>query len=142
MTTSVYRNRRSRQRFKQINMIPFIDIMLVMLAIVLTTASFVSKGVIPVNLPKAEHKLESQTGKAVVVISIDQEGQWYLDGQARSLEMIKMIIPKLHNRDGSRSSVVLEIDRASRFDEFFSLYNLLQAEKFTEIKLIATSATP
>lgn len=136
------RARRSRQRFNQINMIPFIDIMLVMLAIVLTTASFVSKGMIPVNLPEAEHQLQSQTGKPVVVISIDQTGQWYLDGQANALPIIKSIIPKLRNQDGSRSTVVLEIDRESRFEEFFSLYDLLQANEFTDIQLTATSAKP
>jgi biopolymer transport protein ExbD len=41
------------KRFDQINMIPFIDIMLVLLAIVLTTASFISQGMIPLDLPKA-----------------------------------------------------------------------------------------
>lgn len=136
------RSRRSRQRFNQINMIPFIDIMLVMLAIVLTTASFVSKGMIPVNLPEAEHKLQSQTGKPVVVISIDQTGQWYLDGHASTLEVIKTTISGYYYPDGSRGTVVLEIDRESRFEEFFSLYDLLQANEFTDIQLTATSAKP
>lgn len=39
------------KKFDQINVIPFIDIMLVLFAIVLTTASFISQGVISVNPP-------------------------------------------------------------------------------------------
>ncbi len=35
------------------NVIPFVDIMLVLLIIVLTTSSFIATGRIPVNLPEA-----------------------------------------------------------------------------------------
>ena len=42
------------KRFDQINMIPFIDIMLVLMAVVMTTASFVEIGLIDVNLPVAQ----------------------------------------------------------------------------------------
>lgn len=51
------------KRFDQINMIPFIDIMLVLLAIVLTTATFVSQGLIEVNLPNAQQVSEAPGDK-------------------------------------------------------------------------------
>ena len=38
----------------QINVIPLVDVMLVLLVIVLTTATFISTGQIPVNLAKAK----------------------------------------------------------------------------------------
>ncbi len=41
------------KRFDQINVIPFIDIMLVLLAIVLTTATFISQGRLDINVPTA-----------------------------------------------------------------------------------------
>ena len=49
------------KRIDTINVIPFIDIMLVLLVMVLTTATFVKTGLIPVDLPEAkgsaaEHK--------------------------------------------------------------------------------------
>ena len=43
------------KKFDSINVVPFIDIMLVLLVIVLTTASFVAKGLIPVDLSKAQN---------------------------------------------------------------------------------------
>ena len=43
------------KKFDQINVIPFIDIMLVLLAIVLTSASFISQGKIPVTPPHLAH---------------------------------------------------------------------------------------
>ena len=49
------------KRVDSINVIPFIDIMLVLLVMVLTTATFIRTGLIPVDLPEAkgtaaEHK--------------------------------------------------------------------------------------
>lgn len=42
------------KRMDQINVIPFIDVMLVLLAIVLTTATFLIEGRLPIRLPPAE----------------------------------------------------------------------------------------
>jgi hypothetical protein len=42
------------KRMDQINVIPFIDVMLVLLAIVLTTATFLIEGRLPIRLPAAE----------------------------------------------------------------------------------------
>jgi Biopolymer transport protein len=44
------------KEFDYINMIPFIDVMLVLLTIVLTTSTFVATGVIPVELPRVTGK--------------------------------------------------------------------------------------
>jgi biopolymer transport protein ExbD len=42
------------KKFDSINVVPFIDIMLVLLVIVLTTATFVAKGMIPIDLSDAK----------------------------------------------------------------------------------------
>ena len=57
--------------FDGINVIPFIDIMLVLLTIVLTTATFIANGTIPVNLPKAESSDAAGRG---VTVEINQGG--------------------------------------------------------------------
>ena len=50
------RCKKSKKKFDEINVIPFIDIMLVLLVMVLTTATFIKQGVIPVNLPEAKQQ--------------------------------------------------------------------------------------
>ena len=42
------------QKYDSINVIPFIDVLLVLLAIVLLTSTFITKGIIPVNLPDSK----------------------------------------------------------------------------------------
>ena len=62
------------KKFDSINVVPMIDIMLVLLVIVLTTATFIAKGVIPLRLPKAESATSLQKSKTID-ISISQNGE-------------------------------------------------------------------
>ena len=55
----------------EINVVPLVDVMLVLLVIVLTTASFVSTGQIPVQLAKAQHADASQDPGVKVVLMAD-----------------------------------------------------------------------
>jgi len=56
---------------EEINVVPLVDVMLVLLVIVLTTASFVSTGQIPVQLAKAQHADASQDPGVKVVLMAD-----------------------------------------------------------------------
>lgn len=63
--------------FDYINVIPLVDVMLVLLTIVLTTSTFIAKGSIPMELPKAS---KSSTGTLKTqIIEIDREGKLYLN---------------------------------------------------------------
>lgn len=61
----------------QINVIPLVDVMLVLLVIVLTTATFISTGQIPVNLAKA--KEVSDHKDVPIVISLTADGNLFLN---------------------------------------------------------------
>ena len=61
----------------QINVIPLVDVMLVLLVIVLTTATFITTGQIPVNLAKAK---EAGDRKDVpIVITLNAEGNLFVN---------------------------------------------------------------
>lgn len=65
------------KKIESINVIPFIDIMLVLLAIVLTTASFMVKGVIKIDLPQAA--AEAKKVEKPVNITLNQSGILYIN---------------------------------------------------------------
>jgi biopolymer transport protein ExbD len=75
------------KEFDYINVIPLVDVMLVLLTIVLTTSTFIASGMINVSLPKAsaEHKeiLKNQ------IISIDRDGIIYLNSSLVTLDELK-----------------------------------------------------
>lgn len=59
------------REFKDINVIPLVDIMLVLLTIVLITATFVVQGSIPVQLPTAKSQESKQLKGIEIVITKD-----------------------------------------------------------------------
>ncbi len=65
------------EEFNSINIIPFVDIMLVLLTIVLTTSTFVKAGLLPIELPGASEK-QSESIESLI-IEIDIEGKIYLN---------------------------------------------------------------
>jgi len=74
--------------FDTINVIPLVDVMLVLLTIVLTTSTFIAVGAIPLELPKAESSDASQT--KTTTIEIDKAGAIYLDRKEVNLEDLKL----------------------------------------------------
>ena len=66
------------KKFDSINVVPFIDIILVLLVIVLTTASFVAKGLIPVDLSKSESASKYKPKKKDLIITIKDNGDIFL----------------------------------------------------------------
>ncbi len=113
----------SVKKFDQINMIPFIDIMLVLLAIVLTTASFVSKGLIEVDLPSADQSLVIEELKQPIEIALTAEGQLYFNDQ--EIDVIDLG-EHLVGLDKS-VQIQLRIDQSAQFKGFIQIVNDLKA---------------
>jgi len=95
--------------FDTINVIPFIDILLVLLAMVLTTATFVNTGQLDIDLPKAQ-SATAVTDSDPIEIAIDASEQIYLDGVTVSLEELET---RLLDRSGAPSQVLASSDEPS-----------------------------
>ncbi|MRJ02053.1 MAG: biopolymer transporter ExbD [Epsilonproteobacteria bacterium] len=117
------------KRFDQINVIPFIDIMLVLLVIVLTTASFIAKGIIPLDLPKAGSGQELPVKR--IEISIDREGKLFLGGERVGLEELRQKLASI----SLKSTILLRTDKNSRFQSFITVLDLLKSRGFEKIDL-------
>ena len=75
------------KEFDYINMIPLIDVMLVLLTIVLMTSTFIMGGMIRVELPRVSGEQEAVARTRSV--EMDQAGRLYYDGLAVGLEEFK-----------------------------------------------------
>ena len=123
-----------RQRFDTINVVPFIDIVLVLLVIVLATATFMKQKSMSVDLPKASSAQPITTKQKELTIGIDQHGALYLDAQPTTLKKIKLELNKL---DKTKDRITLSVDKRAKFDRFIKLIDLLKQHKFGNI-LITT----
>ncbi len=115
------------KRFDQINVIPFIDIMLVLLVIVLTTATFIAKGSIPLDLPKAGSAKELPMKS--VEISITKDGEIFLKEQKVTLQTLAQELSKINKK----SSILIRTDKSSRFETFIEVLDLLKSKGFEAI---------
>jgi biopolymer transport protein TolR len=71
--------RRQRRRLNaEINVVPYIDVMLVLLVIFMITAPLITAG-IHVDLPTAEAEPMSPEESTPFIVSIDSDGQYYLE---------------------------------------------------------------
>ncbi|WP_371189069.1 protein TolR [Thalassotalea maritima] len=76
--------RAKRKRVAEINVVPYIDVMLVLLIIFMVTAPLITQGV-KVDLPKAEAESLSEDSKPPLVASVDASGNFYLNvGDSKS----------------------------------------------------------
>lgn len=72
------RQRIRKRPMSEINVVPYIDVMLVLLIIFMITAPLLSQGV-DVKLPKSPSELLPPTEKEPVVVSVDRKGNFYIN---------------------------------------------------------------
>ena len=120
-----------RERFDKMNVVPFIDIVLVLLVIILATATFVTNQTIKVDLPTSSSKKNED--KKNIQIAIDKEGKYFYDTDELTLEAIKIKLMKL---DPKKDIISLKMDKASAFEYFVSIIDILKTKGFENISVI------
>lgn len=113
------------KRIDTINVIPFIDIMLVLLVMVLTTSTFIKTGQIPVNLPIEKSNSSIQNGKNEkdFNIIIKLNGDINLnDSKKINLNDLEK---KLLKMDKS-INIVLYTDKKTEFQNFVDVMNVIK----------------
>lgn len=112
-----------------INVIPFVDIMLVLLTIVLTTSTFIATGGIPVNLPKAS-KSQDQTLK-VRTIEVDVKGNIFLNGRPVTLSTLRTSIQPLERN----TPFLIRADRNLPLQGFVDVLDTVKNTGFRQVSL-------
>jgi len=120
-----------RERFDKMNVVPFIDIVLVLLVIVLATASFVNNKTIKIDLPSASTK--KQEDKKNIIIAIDKEGKYYFNKEELSLNDVKQ---KLSDLDAKKDTVSLHTDKKTDFHYFVDVIDFMKEKGFENISIV------
>ena len=117
------------KKIESINVIPFIDIMLVLLAIVLTTATFIAKGSIQVDLPEAS--ATPKTIQTPIQLTINANGAVYL---AEKLVTKETLLNELQSAS-KESTIVINGDRGMEYQYFVTIIDTLTAGGYTHISI-------
>jgi biopolymer transport protein ExbD len=119
----------SEKEFDYINMIPFIDVMLVLLTIVLTTSTFAVTGVIPVELPKVAGKHETAT--VTRIVALDKQGAIFYQGRPVALQALKGHIATLPKQ----TPFIIKADREIPLQGFVEVLDLIKTQGFRKVSL-------
>jgi biopolymer transport protein ExbD len=117
------------RELNQINVIPLVDVMLVLLVIVLTTATFISTGQIPVDLAKAK---EAGDRKDVpLVLTLTKDGQLFVNDQPVSEGTLRIVL----NPHPRESLVVVRADRVTMLERFVQVVDEVRGLGFQQVSL-------
>lgn len=121
------------KKFDEINIIPFIDIMLVLLAIVLITASFISQGKIQVNVPKASTAVAFKSDELAKLLTVTANGELYFNDKPISPEALETEI----NQWNKEQKVTLKIDAEASFQDFVTITDLLAKNEIKNVAIVS-----
>lgn len=120
------------KKFDTINVIPFIDVMLVLLTITLTAATFVARGLIPIDIPKAE-KTQTKPQNSIE-ITVKEDGSIFFGQIQTDKEGLKKMLADL----SVESEVTVRTDRNSKFQGFVDVIDVLKDKNIEKISIATT----
>jgi len=133
---------RVRKQMAQINVVPLIDVMLVLLVVFMITAPFINPG--QVNLPSVGQT--SQTPSLPLEVIIKESGEYLLRDRAEAgseRQVTKAALAgeilQLH-RARPDQPVVIAADKNVRYEEVMDTMTLLQNAQISRIGLLARPA--
>ena len=112
-----------------INVIPLVDVMLVLLVIVLTTATFINAGQIPVNLAKAAAANERQD--TPLIITVTAQGELFVNDQSVTDEQLDAALSS-HPRE---SLVLVRADKVTPLERFVTVVDRVRGLGFRQVSL-------
>ncbi|GBL05798.1 protein TolR [Glaciecola sp. KUL10] len=131
--------KRRRKPVSEINVVPYIDVMLVLLVIFMATAPLVTQGV-KVDLPKAEAKSIETEEESLIIVSINAQGQYFInagddpESELSAQQVSDIVATKLNSAPGT--PVVVNGDGSVDYQKIIDLMVLLQASGAPSVGLM------
>ena len=137
------RRGRSRAPIAEINVTPFVDVMLVLLIIFMVTAPLLVAGV-PIDLPDSR-AAALQQDKQPVQISLDQDGQPFIDDAQVAIEDLPDALAAIRSSrgedDGTAPQVMLRADRTLDYGKVMQVMGELNRAGLNRVSLVTTGSS-
>ena len=134
----IRRHRRKRKLTSDINVVPYIDVMMVLLVIFMVTAPMLTQGV-QVDLPQAASDAVD-TEEEPVVITVDSDANYYIDigGDAQTPVSAESVADRVGKMLASNPSLQLLVrgDKNVSYDQVVQLMVLLQQAGAESVGLV------
>lgn len=136
--------RRPRRAMAEINVVPYIDVMLVLLIIFMVAAPLINPG--QIDLPQVAQKLDPAV--APLEVRVRASGELAVVDRSRSPDelivrrnQLVQVIRKAQEENPGQA-VVIAGDRNARYEEILKVMDILQQNKVARVGLLARPASP
>lgn len=144
MNPSCYK-RKKRRLASEINVVPYIDVMLVLLVIFMVTAPLLTQGV-DVDLPQANAEPVQNQDQQTVVVSVDADGLLYVDVGANKNEPVDADTLKARVaavlRNQPRTTLMIKGDQSVDYGAVVRAMVLVQEAGAPSVGLITENPLP
>lgn len=138
--------RQRRKPLSEINVVPYIDVMLVLLVIFMITAPMLTQGV-KVDLPQAKASPIKNEENLPIIITVDKEGQYFINDEnlqdkAQSLQNILVRVlaeRKLAQQARKEKQVLVRGDKSVAYGQVISLMAMLKNAGIENVGLMTES---
>ncbi|TPD62069.1 protein TolR [Emcibacter nanhaiensis] len=125
--------RRRHRAMSEINVTPFVDVMLVLLVVFMVAAPLLTVGV-PIDLPSSQAKPLPENTKPLS-ITIDKEGKIYLqDEEVRLSELVPRLKVIFENRTDDR--IYVHGDQAVDYGTVMKVMGVMNAAGYSRVALV------
>jgi biopolymer transport protein TolR len=131
----------SRRPIAEINVVPFIDVMLVLLVIFMITTPLLTQGV-KVNLPKTQAKALPEQQKEPLIVTVDATGNFYLNLADKPNQPVTprtlsyLVTNQLNAPQGDQRPVLVRGDKSANYGKIMEAMVLLQQAGAKSVGLI------
>ena len=119
------------KKYDSINVIPFIDVLLVLLAIVLLTSTFITKGIIPISLPTTSSAQNLKVNKEIIIV-IKDDGTLFCNNNIEGLNNIQEHILQFPKD----TAIHINSDKNAKFEVFVSVLDVLKRYEYENISIV------
>ncbi len=130
--------RRPRRQMNQINVVPYIDVMLVLLVIFMVTAPMINPG--EINLPSVGASLKTPVAPMEVIIESDVS--LALRDRSKSSETLPMtqneLVSEIRRKqvENPDQPVVISADKSVRYEEVIKVMDILEGQQVKKVGLL------
>ena len=124
---------RNKKTISEINVTPFVDVMLVLLIIFMVTAPLLTSG-IKINLPESSSILKNEK-KDPVTVSINSKGEIFIQKNKFSTDQLikKLTLLKKNNQN---LKIYIKGDKKLDYGKVMDLMNLINRSGFKKVALV------
>jgi biopolymer transport protein TolR len=128
-----------RRTINEINMVPFIDVMLVLLIIFMVTAPLITTGV--VDLPSVGKGKQRPDHVVEVVVAADENVRLRIDGKEGAAVALRDVAARVRELQGgdANTPVVISADRNVKYDVVVKVMDTLQKSGVQRVGLSVKS---